>query len=139
MEVDARSVRRWCEAYRVAGVDGLTAKPVPGRPPKLSRAQEKVALRWLGDSPTEYGFDTELWTAARLVELIREEWGVELNPRHVCRWLTARGYSPQKPQRVPRERNAEAIAAWLDREWTRIKKRRRASVATSFSSTRAGF
>src|SRR5882672_10050376 len=115
--VDSSSVRRWLEAYHRAGFDGLRAVPVPGRPPKLSRTQEKIALRWLKDSPSEHGFDTELWTAARLASLIHDEWGVALNRRYVSRWLAARGFSPQRPKRVPRERSPEVIAAWLDTEW----------------------
>ncbi len=137
--VDSSSVRRWLEAYRRSGIDGLAALPVPGRPPKLTRTQEKIALRWLKDSPSEHGFDTELWTAARLASLIHDEWGVELNRRYVSRWLAARGFSPQRPRRVPRERHPEVIAAWLDTEWTRIKKKRHGNAPTSFSSMKAGF
>lgn len=136
--VSVRSVQRWVQSYRCSGLEVLMAKAVAGRPSKLTRAQEKIALRWLSDSPTQHGFDSELWTAARLAELIHEEWGIELNHRYVCRWLAARGYSPQRPQRVPRERSPHVLAAWLDSEWTRIKKKRRATADTSFSLTKAG-
>jgi transposase len=101
---------------------GLVAGPVSGRPSKLTPTQEKIALRWLTDSPTRHGFDTELWTAARLGQLIREEFAVGLNPRYLGAWLRDRGFSPQKPQRVARERDPKAIAAWLESDWPRIKK-----------------
>jgi transposase len=139
LEFGVSTVRRWVAAYRRSGLEGLVAKPVPGRPRKLTRTQEKIVLRWLDDPPTQHGFNTELWTAARVAELISEEWGVELNRRYVCRWLRARDITPQRPQRVPRERNPEVIAAWLETEWQRLKKKRRASVELSFSSTKAGF
>ena len=138
LDVSPSAVRRWVAAYRRSGPAGLRAKPVPGRPPKLTRTQEKVALRWLDDPATAHGFDTDLWTAARVSQLIRGEWDVALNRRYVCRWLRARGATPQRPQRVPRERDPEAIAAWLDADWARIKKKRHASAEPSFSSTRAG-
>ena len=96
---------------------------VSGRPPKLSVIQEKIALRWLTESPRRHGFETELWTAARFGQLIREEFGVALNHRYLSAWLRDRGLSPQKPQRVPRQRDPEAIAAWLESDWPRIKKR----------------
>ena len=137
--MSVRSVQRWVQSYRLLGLEGLMSKSVPGRPRKLTPTQEKIALRWLKDSPTEHGFDTELWTAARLAELIRDEWDVALNRRYLSHWLAVRGYSPQRPQRVPRERSPQAIAAWLDAEWTRIKKKRRAIADTSFSLTKAGF
>jgi transposase len=121
--VDPRSVRRWVAAYRQGGTQGLLARPASGRPPKLTTTQEKIVWRWLADSPTEHGFETELWTAARLGQLIQQEFGIRLNPRYLSSWLRGRGFTPQRPQRVPRERDPEAIAAWLESDWPRIKKR----------------
>ena len=139
MEVAFSSVWRWRQAFLRSGEEGLSAFAVAGRPPKLTRTQEKIALRWLDDNPTDHGFGTDLWTAARLAELIFEEWQVDFNPRYLCQWLRARGFSPQRPQRVPRERDWQVIGAWLETDWVRIKKKRRAIAATSFSSTKAAF
>lgn len=121
--VDPRSVRRWLAAYRNSGGSGLLAHPAPGRPPKLTTTQEKIIRRWLADSPSDHDCETELWTAPRLGLLIREEFGIRLNPRYLSSWLRDRGFTPQKPQRVPRERDPKAIAAWLESDWPRIKKR----------------
>jgi transposase len=121
--VDPSTVRRWVAAFRDRGDAGLAARPVSGRPGKLTSTQEKIALRWLTERPAHHGFETDLWTAARLGHLIREEFGVRLNPRYLSTWLRERGYTPQKPERVPRERDPEAIAAWLESDWPRIKKR----------------
>ena len=119
--VDPRSVRRWMAAYRQHGGSGLLARHAPGRPPKLTATQEKVVRRWLADSPTAHGFETELWTASRLGRLIQEEFGIRLHPRYLGAWLRDRGFTPQKPQRVPRERDPAANAAWLESDWPRIK------------------
>src|SRR4051812_550863 len=78
--VDPSSVRRWVAALRDRGDSGLLARPVPGRPRKLTPTQEKIVRRWLGDSPSEHGFETDLWTAPRLGRLIHEEFGIRLNP-----------------------------------------------------------
>lgn len=137
LEVDAGSVRRWWAAFNRDGWAGLRAKPIPGRPTKLTRTQEKVVRRWLDDPPTAFGFATELWTAARLADLIRQEWGIDLNPRYLPRWLRRQGFTPQKPERVPHERDDEAIAAWLRDEWPRIKKTPRPAGPVLFSSTKA--
>ena len=128
LDVDVGSVRRWVRAFRRHGWDALAAEPAGGRPGKLTRTQEKIVFSWLTDPATEFGFTTELWTASRIAELIREEWGVTFNPRYLPRWLKVRGFSCQKPERVPRERNAEAIAAWVRNDWSRIKKKRMRSV-----------
>ena len=124
LDVDARSVRRWVAAVRQEGWDALRAHPVPGRPRTLTHTQEKIMLRWLQDNPTAFGFATELWTAARLAQLVEEEWGVRLHPRSLRRWLRSHRFTLQKPQRVPRERDPQQIAAWRGTEWPRIKKKR---------------
>ena len=128
LAVDASSIRRWLSAFHREGLPGLLARPVPGRPSKLNRTQEKIVRRWLLDSPSEHGFDTELWTAAKLAELIRQEGRISFNARYLPRWLRMQGFSLQKPERVPRERDPEVIAAWLTSEWLRIKKKRIASM-----------
>jgi len=129
--VDPATVRRWVAAFRDRGEPGLLARPIAGRPRKLSLAQEKIVRRWLGESPTEHGFETESWAAPRLGQLIREEFAVELHPKYLSAWLRARGFTPQKPQRIPRERDPKAIAAWLESDWPRIKKRRGGRTPTS--------
>src|SRR5512135_1605855 len=117
------SVRRWVAAFR--------QQSVSGRPPKLNPTQEKIVGRWLADNPTEHGFATELWTAPRLAQLIEQEFGICFHPDYLTTWLRQRGYTPQKPRRVHRERDDEAIAAWLAKDWPRIKKRRAGAARTS--------
>src|SRR4051794_13337579 len=127
LDVAPRSVWRWLAAFRRQGDEGLAARPrpAPGPPPKLSSTQEKIVLRWLSDSPTEYGFPTDLWSAPRLAQLIDEEFGVHFHPHYLSTWLRRRGYTPQKPRRVPREKDDEAIARWLAKDWPRIKQKAR--------------
>ncbi|HMB05686.1 MAG TPA: IS630 family transposase [Isosphaeraceae bacterium] len=123
--ISTRSVWRWLASFRDRGPEGLAAPPVPGRPPKLTVTQEKIVLRWLRGSPIEHGFASELWTARRLAQLIAEEFSVRFNPRALAGWLRDRGFTPQKPERIPRERDPGAISAWLASDWPRIKKKAR--------------
>ena len=123
--VDPSSVRRWLAAYRRHGGDGLTAQPVPGRSPKLTTTQEKIVLRWLAEPPTAYGFTTDLWSAPRLAQLIKQEFDTHFHSHYLSAWLRQRGYTPQKPRRVPRERDDEAIARWLAEDWPRIQQEAR--------------
>lgn len=124
LDVAPSSVRRWVATFRQQGLEGLAARPVPGRPPKLTFTQEKIVRRWLADNPTDHGFATELWTAPRLALLIDQEFGVRLHPDYLTTWLRQRGFTPQKPRRRARQRDDEAIARWLAKDWPRIKKRR---------------
>jgi transposase len=123
--VDSRSVRRWVAAFRCRGEVGLLARPTPGRPAELTTTQEKIVRRWLADNPTEHGFPTELWTAPRVGLLIEQEFGVHFHPHYLTTWLRHRGYTPQMPRRVARERNEAEIARWLAEDWPRIKRKAR--------------
>jgi transposase len=120
--VHRTTVSRWVAAFRARGTPGLAAHAATGRPPKLTHAHEKIIGRWLADKPTEHGFPTDLWTGPRVAHMIRQEFGVALNPKYMSVWLRRRGYTPQKPRWVPRQRDPEAIAAWLAADWPRIKK-----------------
>jgi transposase len=124
LNVDPSSVRRWVATFRRQGADGLVARPVPGRPPKLTFTQEKIGCRGLADHPTEQGCATERGTAPDLARLIEQEWGVHFHPDDLTPWLRQRGFTPQKPRRRARERDDEALARWLEKDWPRIKRRR---------------
>src|SRR5262245_46098727 len=125
LAVDPSSVRRWVAASRRRGAAALAAKPVSGRPPKLTTTQEKIVRRWLAENPTEHGFATELWTASRLDQLIEQEFGAHFHPHYLANWPRRRGYTPQLPRRAPRERDERAIARWLAEDWPRTKRNAR--------------
>jgi len=121
--VSTRAVGNWMAAYRQSGDDGLKGKPRSGRPPKLSRRRERAVLSWIAGSPKAFGYTTDLWTTRRLAEVIEERYGVRFHSNYLAAWLTARGDSPQKPERQAVERDNPAIARWAAEDWPRIKKR----------------
>jgi transposase len=93
-----------------------------GRPPKLDDQQVTTVLGWLARNPCEFGFVTERWTAPRVAELIRQEWGVSMNHRYLNRWLARRGITPQIPARQAQERDEQRIEWWVRYVWPHIKK-----------------
>jgi transposase len=121
--VDRRSVRRWKAAHRAGGRQALKAKPVPGRPPKLSQDDKGRLESMLLAGARAAGFASDLWTCRRVAELLSERLGVDYHPGHVSRLLHAMGWSPQKPQRRAVERQEELIQTWVKRDWPRIKKK----------------
>jgi transposase len=129
--VHRTTVSRWVAVFRARGSAGLAARRATGRPPKLTRTHEKIIRRWLADKPTEHGFPTDLWTGPRLAHMIHQEFDVDLNPKYLTVWLRRRGFTPQKPRRVPRQRDPEVIAAWLASDWPRIKKKPGGNTPTS--------
>jgi len=125
------TIAKWVARHREDGNDGLKAKTTPGRPRFLTPDQERKVLGWLNESPTQHGFDTDLWTARRVAELIRKKFGVQFHPNYLREWLSKRNYTPQKPARRARQRDQAAIDRWVAQDWPRIQKRRRKNRPTS--------
>jgi transposase len=124
LRVSLVSVGRWRKTALDGGVKALAAKPSPGRPLKLSITQRQRLSVLLQKGPTHHGFGTELWTLARVAEVIDRHFGVSYHPSQVWRILMALGWSCQKPESRARERDDDAIARWRRVDWPRIKKRR---------------
>lgn len=118
----ANSVMRWRNARRRGGEEALRVRFSPGRPRKLDEAQRKRLVRLLLKGAQAYGYRTNLWTTARIAELVRSEFGVEYHRDHVGRLMHSLGWSPQKPERRALERDEDEIARWKQKEWPRIKK-----------------
>lgn len=134
--VDRRSVRRWKAAFRREGPGGIKARPTPGRPCALKEHHKRRLERLLLKGARGCGFPTELWTCARVAQLIRDRLGVDYHVDHIGRLLRALGWSPQKPARRALERDEAAIAGWIQEDWPRIKKTPRAGKRPSSSSTK---
>lgn len=134
--VDPSSVKRWRRAWREGGVDGLAAKPPPGGKCKLTDEQLDELVDLVVAGPREAGFPTDLWTCARVGELIENRYGVEYDRRHLAKLLRRLGFSPQKPRKVAREQDPEAVEQWRKVEWARIKKKPAERERASSSSTK---
>ena len=121
--VDRRSVRRWNAAYRRRGTGALAARPVPGRPSKLStRQREELELILLRGAAAS-GFESDLWTCPRVARVIAHRFGIRYHVDHIGRLLRSLGWTPQRPTRRALERDEDGIQRWIKREWPRIKKK----------------
>jgi transposase len=101
----------------------MKAKPHPGGASRLTAGQRKRLIRMLAQGPRKHGYRTELWTLARVAELIAVTFGVGYHPSAVWHILRAMDWTCQKPEHRARERDEQAIAIWREEQWPRIKKR----------------
>jgi hypothetical protein len=81
---------------------------------RLASELEKGAL--------EHGYPNDYWTLDRIGKLIWDLHGVRYHPSGVWDLMGRLGWSNQKPQRQPLQRDDEAIAAWKREVWPEIKK-----------------
>jgi transposase len=127
----ASSVMHWRDKRRRGGEKGLKVRFSPGRPPKLSGARCRVLLTILLDGALAAGYPTQLWTTARISEVIRKRFRVEYHRDHVGRLMHRLGWSHQKPQKRAFEREEGVIRRFVKKDWPRVKKTPHGWVPTS--------
>lgn len=121
--VSRQSASRWKRAWASGGASALAGAGRTGRPRKLSGDELGQLEAALLAGAKAHGFVTELWTLARIAEVVRRKFRTSYHPSHVWRILGGLGWSCQRPEQRARERDDEAIARWIRHRWPRIKKR----------------
>jgi len=134
-----KTVYGWLAKFREGGRDALRAKPVPGRPPKLSGSQiARLYELIVGADPRQLSFAFALWTREMVRQVIRREFGVALSVVSVGRLLRTMGLSPQRPLYRAYQQNPEAVARWREEEFPAIRAAAKAEGATIYFADEAG-
>ena len=120
--INRTTIYDWLAKYRRGGWNALKAKPVPGRPPKLSGH----AIKWVYDtvtqkSPLQLKFEFALWTREMIAKLIMNRFGVKLSVGSVGRLLAQLGLTCQKPLRRALEQDDALVQQWLKKEYPKIR------------------
>jgi transposase len=89
--VHAQTVRRYVHAYLDRGWDGLTPRPQPGRPPRVTTA-DLAALEH------QLAIADRSWTAPQLVAWLQAERQVSVCRDHLARLLRRRGFRWKRTQ-----------------------------------------
>ena len=132
-------IYNWLAKYREGGVDALRAKPISGRPSKMTGAQIKWVYKTVtGKNTLQLRFEFALWTRSMIREVIREKFGVRLSEVSVGRMLRKLGLSPQKPLRRAYERDPEFVESWRKKEFPEIRRLAKKERATVYFSDEAG-
>ena len=122
LEVSRQSASRWHAEWAEGGTSALRGAGRAGRLPRLNERDLARVERELVKGPLANGYPTDLWTLARVSEVIERLTGVSYHPGHVWRILTGLGWSRQRPARRALERDDAAIEHWAKVEWIRVKK-----------------
>ena len=112
--VSAVSASRWYALWSRGGRKALVGAGRAGRLPWLSDDQLAEVVTALKEGPEANGFSTELWTLARVADVIESVTGVRYGTTQT--WAILRKRLPvDPPAPCPRalERNDEAIANWV--------------------------
>lgn len=134
-----KTVYGWVAKYREGGPDALRAKPVPGRPPKLSGEQlARLYALIVGRDPRQMAFEFALWTREMVRVVVRREFNVALSVVSVGRLLHTMGLSPQRPLHRAYEQNPAAVQRWKSEEYPAIRAAAKQDGATIYFADEAG-
>ena len=122
LSVSRATVSDWARIMKAKGIRGLRKKKAPGSESKLSKAQKGKLKRMLDRGALACGFPTDRWTLERVRQLIQKEFEVSYHPNYLNRLLRSLGFSPQRPLPQAIEQERELVEAWLEQDWSRIKK-----------------
>ena len=114
-QVDYSTLFRWRQRYRKMGLDGLHRREAPGsgRPHLVSDEELQRLVDMVLRPASEFGYETDLWTCRRLMEVLAEHLNVRVSQPTMWRMLRDSGMSYQKPERQYMEADEQARQRWL--------------------------
>src|SRR5438094_7503947 len=132
-----QSVSRWAQQLEEGGLRALKRAGRAGRKARLRPEDLRRIERGLKRGPQALGYESALWTSARVAHLIEKECGVRYHAGHAWRILRQLGWSCQRPTGRALERDEEKIRVWKQKRWPELKNTPKTRAARSSSSTKA--
>jgi transposase len=120
--VSRATVSDWAKKVEAEGIRGLRKRTAKGGASKLTNEQKQRLKRLLDCGALASGFPADRWTLERVRQLIQREFKVSYHPNYLNRLLRSLGFSPQRPLPQAIEQERELVEAWLEQDWSRIKK-----------------
>lgn len=106
-----KTIRNWLDRFAERPLlDAPYDEERSGRPTKLTESQQQEVYDQLHKSPTEFGYDREVWFPELAQHHIRETFGVEYSLRHVYRLMEDAGlsYRSARPRHYQADPEKEA-------------------------------
>lgn len=121
--ISRSSLYDWLGKFRRGGYEALETRIPPGAEPVITREMDDW-LEWvvLSRNPTDYGYDTPLWTCEILAALLAQEFGVKVIGATVNAHLKKLGLSYQVPRYRAREQDPVEIERFLNETFPRVKR-----------------
>jgi len=120
-ETDRSTIFRWVNRFQEEGEEGLVRQPTSGRPRKLQDLTEEELRNIVLQPASDFGYETDLWTASRLHAVIGHQYRVRVSKDTIWRRLREAGLTYQKPEREYYELDEETRQDWLRKEVPTIR------------------
>lgn len=137
--INRRTVYGWMAKYLNGGQNALMAKPISGRPPKITPEQ----MQWIADAvrektPQQFKFEFALWTLKIISKLVEKQFNVTLSVSTLSRVMKLLGFSTQKPLYQAWQRDEKLVRKWEQETWPEIRKNAKRAGATVYFADESG-
>lgn len=102
------------------GPSGLRPKKSPGRPPKLTKTQQRELAELIEQGPSAAGFSGGCWRSPMIQQLIAERYGVSYSVYYLAELLKHLGFSYQKARFVSDHLDELKRNQWRQRTWPQL-------------------
>ena len=94
--LNVRTVFTWLAKFSDGGEEALLAKPIPGRPPKVTDEE----MQWIAQAvrehtPKQFELEYGLWTQSLIAKLIDRQFGKSVSVASGSRIMKLLGFSAQ--------------------------------------------
>lgn len=123
LDVTRQAVSKWVMAKRDGGMKAMASKGKPGRKTAPTASELRKVEAALLKGPVKNGYRNDLWTLRRVAEVIARVTG-RPRPSISGTWglLRTMGWSCQRPARLARQQDADAVAEFREQTWVALKK-----------------
>ena len=120
--VSTAAACKWYAAWDEDGIAGLNSKGPPGFASAMNDKKKQKFKHAILKGPLYHGYETDLWTLARLATVLKKTTKVKFGPVRTWQIVRGLGFTPQKPRLTDIERDEDAIAYWKTRRLPGLKK-----------------
>jgi transposase len=121
--VSEGAVSQWLKRARQGGEAALRQRRGQGSKSRLSEEGLRQLPEVLSRGASAYGYSDDTWTQPRVAGVIQQVFGIRYGWRQAGRLLHKIGWSRQKPSRVARQRDEQAVDTFRQRTWVEAEKK----------------
>ena len=118
---DRTTLFRWIKRYEDEGGAGLHRQAGSGRPRKLKEVSSQRFWNLVLQPATSFGYETDLWTVARVHQVVQEKLKLVVSKDTIWRRLREAGLTYQKPERQYFETDDKARQEWLEHTLPKVR------------------
>lgn len=114
----SRILKQWKENGEKTPKNNMDKR---GRKPKLTEAQTAELKDIVSGPATEYGFENQVWTQRRVVQVIKEKFNIDFHPYSIRRVLALLGLSYKKPVVKDFRQDPEKVKEYREKTLPELK------------------